>query len=79
MTQLFTFSAMVQKRDEVYVSKCLELEITSWGITIEDAVSNLKEAVQIHIEKENIVLPIKRPFLTTFKIAGKNQVEEEYA
>jgi len=69
---MFTFSAMVKKVNEQYVSTCLELEISSQGKTIEEAVSNLKEAVELHIEKENIDLPLKRPFLTTFKVAGKN-------
>jgi len=71
MTRMFTFSAMVKKENELYVSKCLELDITSWGKTIEEAVSNLKEAVESYVEKENITLPIKRPFLTTFKITEK--------
>lgn len=60
---------MVQKENERYVSSCLELEISSQGKTIEEAVSNLKEAVELYIEKEDITLPVKRPFLTTFKVA----------
>ncbi len=71
MTEMFTFSAMVQKENERYVSSCLELEISSQGKTIEEAVSNLKEAVELYIEKEDIALPVKRPFLTSFKVAWK--------
>ena len=70
MTETFTFSAMVQKKNEQYVSSCLELEISSQGKTIEEAVSNLKEAVELHIEREDITLPVKRPFLTTFRVTG---------
>lgn len=77
MTEMFTFSAMVKKVNEQYVSTCLELEISSQGKTIEEAVSNLKEAVELHIEKESIALPIKRPFLTTFKVAGKDSREKK--
>jgi len=29
MTKMFTFSAMVKKENEQYVSSCLELEISS--------------------------------------------------
>ena len=72
MTELFTFSAMVQKENGKYVSSCLELDISSQGKTIEEAVSNLKETVELYIEKEDIALPVKRPFLTTFKVAWKN-------
>ena len=71
MTETFTFSAMVQKENERYVSSCLELDISSQGKTIEEAVSNLKEAVKLHIEREGITLPVKRPFLTTFKVRGE--------
>ncbi|MCC4768846.1 type II toxin-antitoxin system HicB family antitoxin [Methanosarcina sp. DH2] len=70
MTETFTFSAMVQKKNERYVSSCLELEISSQGKTIEEAVSNLKEAVELYIEREDITLPVKRPFLTTFRVTG---------
>ena len=74
---MFTFSAVVQKENEQYISLCLELNISSQGKTIEEAVSNLKEAVELHIEREGIALPLKRPFLTTFKIAGKRSGEKE--
>ncbi|AKB76815.1 hypothetical protein MSHOH_0332 [Methanosarcina horonobensis HB-1 = JCM 15518] len=77
MTEMFTFSAVVKKENEWYVSSCLELDISSQGKTIEEAVSNLKEAVEFHIEKEGITLPIKRPFLTTFKVRGKCSEEKK--
>ncbi len=77
MTEMFTFSAMVQKENERYVSSCLELDISSQGNTIEEAVSNLKKVVELHIEKEGIPLPIKRPFLTTFKVTGKRSGEKK--
>ena len=77
MTEMFTFSAMVQKENGRYVSTCLELNISSQGNTIEEAVSNLKEMVELHIEKEDIKLPIKHPFLTTFKVTEKRPGEKK--
>lgn len=78
MTEMFTFTAMVQKKEgDLYISSCLELNIQSQGKTIEEAVSNLKEAVELFIEREGLDLPIKRPFLTTFKVAGKKSEEEK--
>lgn len=78
MTEMFTFTAMVQKKEgDLYISSCLELNIQSQGKTIEEAVSNLKEAVELHVEREGLELPIKRPFLTTFKVAGKKSEEEK--
>lgn len=76
MAEMFTFTAMVHKENNWYRSSCLELDISSHGKTIEDAVSNLKKAVELHIEREGLTLPIKRPFMTTFKVAGKESEEE---
>jgi len=77
MTEMFTFSAVVKKEKERYVSSCLELDISSQGKTIEEAVSNLKEVVELQIEKEGINLPIKRPFVTTFKVTRKRPGEKK--
>lgn len=74
---MFTFSARVQKKNGLYTSSCLELDVSSQGKTIEEAVSNLKEAVELYIEKEGLTLPIKRPFLTRFKVAGKEPEEKK--
>jgi len=71
MTEMFTFTAVVKKEGDWYVSSCLELDISSQGETIEDAVSNLKKEVELYIERGGLALPIKRPFLTTFKVLGK--------
>lgn len=71
MKDTFTFSAVVHKEEDHYVSFCLELDVSGQGETIEEAVSDLKEAVEIYIEEEGITFPIKRPFVTTFKVTGK--------
>ncbi len=76
MTEMFTFSAMVQKENDWYISSCMELDVSSQGKTIEEAVSNLKKAVELHIEREGLTLPIKRPFLTRFKVARKGPEEK---
>jgi predicted RNase H-like HicB family nuclease len=48
MTQ--TFTATIWREDEGYVSLCPELDIASQGDTIEEARSNLKEAVELFFE-----------------------------
>jgi len=40
-------------------------------------VSNLKEAVELYIEIEGIDLPVKRPFLTKFKVKGKKTEDKK--
>jgi predicted RNase H-like HicB family nuclease len=46
----FKYTAVVWKEEEGYVSKCSELGVASCGDTVEEAVSNLKEAVELYLE-----------------------------
>ncbi|WP_179944076.1 type II toxin-antitoxin system HicB family antitoxin [Geoglobus ahangari] len=45
-----TLTALVRREGYQYVSKCPELEVASCGDTIEEALENLKEAVELYIE-----------------------------
>lgn len=46
----FEYTAVVWNEEGSYVSKCSELGVASCGDTVEEAVSNLKEAVELYIE-----------------------------
>ncbi len=43
-------TAIVKKGEKQYVALCPEVDVVSQGKSIEEAVSNLKEAVALHIE-----------------------------
>ena len=45
-----TFSAIITKEDKWYVARCPELNVTSQGLTFEEAKLNLREAVELYIE-----------------------------
>ncbi len=63
-----TFSAIIQKEEDVFVAKCPEVGTVSQGKTIELAIINLKEATELYLEE----FPLKdanRPLLTTFEVA----------
>lgn len=63
-----TFTAIIQREDDMYVAKCPEIGTVSQGTTIEEAVDNLKEATELYLEE----FPIKEtghPILTTFEVA----------
>jgi predicted RNase H-like HicB family nuclease len=47
---LVKITAIIQKEDDWYVAKCLENNVASQGKTIEEAIINLKEAVQLYSE-----------------------------
>ncbi|MBE8539573.1 type II toxin-antitoxin system HicB family antitoxin [Geoglobus acetivorans] len=71
-----TLTALVWKEGDQYVSKCPELEVASCGDTIEEALENLKEAVELYIENaKELVIPddaleavFSKKFATTFEV-----------
>ncbi len=55
-------SALVWKETNLYVAKSLEVEIASQGKTKNEALENLKEALELYFEKE---LPTPKLFRYT--------------
>jgi predicted RNase H-like HicB family nuclease len=49
---------VVWKEDKYYVSRCINVEVSSFGITIEEAIQNLKEAVELYFDGEDKELPV---------------------
>ena len=47
---IFGYTAVVWKETEGYVSKCPELGVASCGDSFEEAVFNLREAVELYLE-----------------------------
>jgi predicted RNase H-like HicB family nuclease len=45
-----TYTAIVEREGDGYVSLCPELDVASQGQTVEEAVANLKEAVELFLE-----------------------------
>ena len=47
MGQTQNFSAIVHREGDWYVSLCPEIDVASQGKSVEEAVANLKEAVEL--------------------------------
>jgi predicted RNase H-like HicB family nuclease len=45
-----SFAASVWREGNWYVSQCLEVDIASQGESEEEALANLKEALELHFE-----------------------------
>jgi predicted RNase H-like HicB family nuclease len=43
---------VIYKEGKYYVSQCLNVDISSFGTTIDEASSNLKEALQLYFEDD---------------------------
>ena len=63
------FSSIVHKEGKWYVSLCPELDVASQGRTIEEAVKNLQEAVELYLEDEDVTVPESMPIVTMFEVS----------
>ncbi|MBI4174277.1 MAG: type II toxin-antitoxin system HicB family antitoxin [Candidatus Aenigmarchaeota archaeon] len=51
------FIAIITAENKMYSSLCHQLDIASSGKTIEEAMSNLKEAIELYLEDPDAVIP----------------------
>lgn len=68
----YKLSAIIEREGAWYVALCPELDVASQGHTLEEALANLREAVQLYVETADpaeLDLPQQPPFLTTLDIA----------
>ncbi|MBM4137163.1 MAG: type II toxin-antitoxin system HicB family antitoxin [Nitrospira sp.] len=49
-----TIKAFIRKGEKYYIAECLEIPVVTQGKTLDEAVANLKDAVALHIEGENL-------------------------
>ena len=69
MSMSFHITAVIQQEENWYVAKCLENDIASQGKTIDEAMSNLKEALELYYEDSDDLPAVKKTFVTTMEIA----------
>ncbi|MBR1437231.1 MAG: type II toxin-antitoxin system HicB family antitoxin [Synergistaceae bacterium] len=61
-----TFTAMIHREGDFYVAECPETGTVSQGLTMEEALNNLREATELYLEETSFV-PQSRAFITTFE------------
>jgi predicted RNase H-like HicB family nuclease len=44
------FTATVSPEENWFVAQCLEIDVASQGRTVEEALKNLREALELHLE-----------------------------
>ena len=62
----------VHQEDDWYVAQCLEVDVTSQGRTVEEALANLREAVSLYLDEvddpdQHIA---GTPLVTSFQVPG---------
>ena len=53
------FAATVWREGNWYVSQCLDVDVASQGETEEEALANLREALELHFEPPQATRPPK--------------------
>jgi len=49
-----TIKAIIRKGDDYYVAECVEIAVVTQGKTLDETLSNLQEAVSLHLEGEDL-------------------------
>ena len=57
-------TAAVTLDGEWYVAKCLEVEVASQGKTVEEALGNLREALELYFEDSDAPHQLSVPIIT---------------
>ncbi len=52
--------SLIKKGEKQFVALCPEIDVVSQGFSIEEALNNLKEAVEVYIEEMGLPEEIKR-------------------
>ena len=67
-----TFTAAVHREHDWQVAQCLEVDVCSQGASIEDALRNLAEAVELYLNEvdEPQRHVTATPLVTSFRISG---------
>ena len=64
------FSAVITKGDVAYVAFCPELGVTSQGKTEKSAIQNLREAVELYLEDEDVQEMLRKKPVSRAKISS---------
>ena len=72
-----TFTAIVTRNGEWYVSRCLEVEVASQGETIEEALTGLREALELYFEDETGPAELGHPLVTSLDVRLSTCVERK--
>ena len=64
------FTAAITHEDPWYVARCLDVEVASQGETPEEALENLKEALELYFEDEVLPEGLEPPMIATLRLSA---------
>lgn len=64
------FTVAITHEDDWYVARCLEVEVTSQGRSIEEARENLKEALELYFEDQPLPAEVEPPIIASLDLTA---------
>jgi len=66
------FSAITDREEKHYVALTPDVDVASQGVTIEEALANLKEALELYFEDDDVIRPPLKgnPIVTRIEISN---------
>jgi predicted RNase H-like HicB family nuclease len=62
------FTAAITREGNWYVARCLQVEVTSQGETVERALSSLREALELYFEDEPLPADLQAPIIAPVEV-----------
>jgi predicted RNase H-like HicB family nuclease len=64
------FTAAVSHEAPWFVARCLDVEVTSQGENVDEALENLREALELYLEDQPFPDDIKTPIIATVDVSA---------
>lgn len=64
------FTAAVSHEPPLYVARCLEVEVASQGTSVEEALANLKEALELYFEGQPLPEDLEPPIIASVDLSA---------
>lgn len=64
------FTAAITHEGDWYVARCLDVEVASQGPTVEEALANLREALELYFEDEAPPAHIEPPIIASVELSA---------
>jgi predicted RNase H-like HicB family nuclease len=61
-------TAAITREGEWYVARCLDVEVASQGASVEDAMANLREALELYFEDQPAPEEPRRPIVAPIDV-----------
>jgi len=61
-------TAVISQEEDLYVARCLEVEVTSQGNSVEEALTNLQEALELYFEDMPLPRDLKPPLVAPVEV-----------